>query len=146
MNNLVPGNLISFFENNSDDHVVLLRFALHILNVFCDTSSTEDWRTIMSKSDLPAFLYCSPETFLLCLTKILNLRLLDGSEQVLLKLQDWELALNIIKKISTVVQYVMETCIDHFPLIHQFFKETLLEFGKSKYKRYKMTNILITTI
>ncbi|KAI9335885.1 hypothetical protein BD770DRAFT_246604 [Pilaira anomala] len=144
MNNLVLGNLISFFENDSDDYVVLLHFALHILNAFCDTSSTEDWRTIMSKSDLPAFLYCSPEMFLLCLTNILNLRLMDGSEQVLLKLQDWELALNIIKKISTIVQYVMETCIDHFPLIYQFFKETLLEFDwKTQLLWYNTTQYIL---
>lgn len=111
-------------------HLVLVQFALYVLNAFCDAPSTNDWTTIMSKSDFPAFLYCSPETYLVCLTKLLKLRLLDNLQPVVLRLQDWESALHIIKRLSVILEYVMETHCEHFSSVYQFFRDTLLEFGK----------------
>ncbi|KAG2232251.1 hypothetical protein INT48_000901 [Thamnidium elegans] len=121
-------NFILFSKNNSDSHLVLIQFALYVLSAFCDAPSTNDWTTIMSKSGFPAFLYGSPETYLVCLTKLLKLRLLDNLQPVVLRLQDWESALHVIKRLSIILDYVMETHCKKFPSVYQFLKDTLLEF------------------
>ncbi|KAI9259156.1 hypothetical protein EDC94DRAFT_612496 [Helicostylum pulchrum] len=137
-------NFILFSESNSDMHLVLVQFALYVLNAFCDAPSTNDWTTIMSKSDFPAFLYCSPETYLVCLTKLLKLRLLDNLQPVVLRLQDWESALHIIKRLSIILEYVMETHCEHFSSVYQFFRDTLLEFDwKTQLLWYNVTHRII---
>lgn len=138
LNHCILQNLTSFFQNNTPSHVVLLQFALYMLNSLCESSSVQDWTTaIMSKSDLPAFLYCSPETHLVSLTKILSLRSLHNDEPLLLRLQDWESALNCINHFSVIIRYAVQTNIEKFPLLSKFFNETLQTFGKCLQKKKK---------
>jgi hypothetical protein len=75
----------------------------------------------MNTSDLPAFLYRSPETYLIFLTDILALRSTRGETSLLL--QDYELALRFISKFSDILMLALNT--QQFPRIRQFFTEIL---------------------
>ncbi|CAO3614993.1 unnamed protein product [Mucor hiemalis] len=98
-------------------HIKILEFSLHGLNMFCE-SPLNDWTTILHSSDLPTFLYCSPETYLIFLTDILSLRF-THDERPRLPLQVWESALKIVYRFFDLIQFALKT--EQFPRIHQFF-------------------------
>lgn len=137
LNHCVLQNLTSFFQHGHDtsektsktnQHLVLLRFALYILNSFCESPLADkfNWsNAIIKMSDLPAILYCSPETYLVCFTELLELRIVHEKKPSLLRLQDWESALSFVEKFSDIIQKGI-----HFPLIHQIFCKTLFDYGK----------------
>lgn len=131
LNHCVLNNIVSFLQNNTTSELVLLRFALRLFNSLCEPSSSPDWTTqCLSKSDPPAFLYCSPEIYVVCFTKLLALRSFHDTGTVLLRLQDWESVLNCIQHVSVIISYALQTRIEQFPLLAQLFKETLQTFGK----------------
>ncbi|KAI7892213.1 uncharacterized protein EV154DRAFT_201619 [Mucor mucedo] len=82
----------------------------------------------MLKSNPPAFLYCLPEIYLVNFTKLLSLRSFHGTGPTLLRLQDWESVLNCINLLSRIISYALQTRTGQFPLLTQFFEETLRTF------------------
>jgi hypothetical protein len=124
LNNCILQNL------STSCHIVLLEFSLYALNSFCE-SSLNDWTTLMSKSDIPGFLYCSPETYLIFLTDILALRS-SHDEKPNLPLQDWEFALRFISKFSDILVFALNT--QQFPRIQYFFTEVLRQkYGNDQF-------------
>jgi hypothetical protein len=130
LNRCILPHFKSFFLYRDNEYTVLLRFALFELNSFCE-STTNDWTTIITTmSDLPAVLYCSPETYLVYLSDIIALRFLHNERQ-LIKLQDWESTLKIVNSFSVIIEFGLRSSKpDDFPLLNQFFAETLYNYGK----------------
>lgn len=115
-----------FLQNLSIScHISLLEFSLHGLNIFCE-SSLNDWTTVLNSSDLPAFLYCSPETYLIFLTDLLSLRF-THDERPRIPLQVWESALKIVYRFFGLIQFALNT--EQFPRIYQFFTVDIKKYG-----------------
>lgn len=85
-------------------HTILLRFAMFMLNAFCESPSANkyDWSTTtLTNANFPAILYCAPQIFIYRLTQILDARFYSTSPS--LSLQDWESALQFMEKFSKIV-------------------------------------------
>jgi hypothetical protein len=137
LNHFILPPLVAFTHQPAHVDIQLVQFNLHLLSSFCEyhlNLSPSGWDTVkttnipMTESDLPAVLYYSPETFVHCLTFIMNLR--EQDEKYGVRLQDWEATLNYIDKFTLIIKYGITTRPSQFRLLQQYFETSLTDLGK----------------
>lgn len=132
LNDFLLPPLTQFTRQPTAIDIQLIQFNLYLLDSFCQYKDDNDsgWQLVKTthESDLPAVLYCSSETFVHCLTFIMNLREQDEKHGV--RLQDWEAALNYIDKFTLIILYGQTAVPSQFRTLQQYFETSLTDFGK----------------
>lgn len=134
LNNFILPPLVAFTQKPETSSTELARFSLHLLSSFCQyppSALSSGWDTVgratNNESDLPAILYCSPETFVHCLTFIMNLR--EQEEVYSVQLEDWESALSCINKLGLIIRGGITALPSQFGTLQQYFETSLDNFG-----------------
>ncbi|KAL9560133.1 hypothetical protein MBANPS3_000097 [Mucor bainieri] len=135
LNDFLLPPLAQFALEPTAINIHLIQLNLYLLDSFCRYKHDNDsgWQQVKSthtplnQSDLPAVLYCSSETFVHCLTFIMNLREQDEKHGV--RLQDWEAALNCIDKFILIILYGLAAVPSQFRTLQQYFETSLTDFG-----------------
>ncbi|OAD08802.1 hypothetical protein MUCCIDRAFT_105769 [Mucor lusitanicus CBS 277.49] len=131
LNDFLLPPLTQFTRQPTAIDIQLIQFNLYLLDSFCQYKDDNDsgWQLVKTthESDLPAVLYCSSETFVHCLTFIMNLREQDEKHGV--RLQDWEAALNYIDKFTLIILYGQTAVPSQFRTLQQYFETSLTDFG-----------------
>ncbi|GAN07005.1 hypothetical protein MAM1_0144c06495 [Mucor ambiguus] len=135
LNDFVLSPLVQFTLKPTAINIQLIQFNLYLLDSFCQYNHDNDsgWQHVktthapLNKSDLPAVLYCSSETFVHCLTFIMDLREQDEKHGV--RLQDWDAALNYIDKFTLIILYGLTAVPSQFRALQHYFETSLTDFG-----------------
>ncbi|CEP10917.1 hypothetical protein [Parasitella parasitica] len=132
LNELILQPLVEFTRHPATLNVQPVQFSLYLLNAFCQDcirlpqSNWDNAQVIINESNLPAFLHCSSETFVHCLTFIMDLR--EQNEKHGVRLEDWEVALKCISKLRVIIRYGLDAKPSQFRLSHQYFETSLTDF------------------
>lgn len=137
LNSFLLPPLVQFTQQPTSIDIQLIQFNLYLLDSFCQYKHDNDsgWYHVktthvpLNESDLPAVLYCSSETFVHCLTFIMDLR--EQKEKHGVRLQDWEAALNCVDKFTLIILYGRTAVPSQFRTLQQYFETSLTDFGKA---------------
>ncbi|CAO3644973.1 unnamed protein product [Mucor fragilis] len=135
LNSFLLPPLVQFTQQPTSIDIQLIQFNLYLLDSFCQYKHDNDsgWYHVktthvpLNESDLPAVLYCSSETFVHCLTFIMDLR--EQKEKHGVRLQDWEAALNCVDKFTLIILYGRTAVPSQFRTLQQYFETSLTDFG-----------------
>ncbi|KAL7331925.1 hypothetical protein PS15p_204048 [Mucor circinelloides] len=135
LNDFILPPLEKFTRQPTSIDIQRIQLNLYLLDSFCQYKhdSNTGWHhvktthTPLNESDLPAVLYCSSETFVHCLTFIMDLR--EQEEKHGVRLQDWEAALNYIDKFTLIILYGLTAVPSQFRTLQQYFETSLTDFG-----------------